>query len=59
MILIFILPTNIEDIINFINTNTIYTDIGPICSFATFENKMNDKKMSVSILSFNENHSII
>ena len=59
MILIFILPTNIEDIINFINTNTIYTDIGPICSFATFENKMNDKKMSVSILCFNENHSII
>ncbi len=58
IILIFLLPKNVEDIIEFINTNTIHSDIGPICSFSTFENKTNDKKMSLSISSFNENHSI-
>ena len=60
-ILIFILPKQSIEIINFIKLHTIHRkNVGNICSFANFESTdlNNDKKMGQSIVYFAENNSL-
>jgi autophagy-related protein 9 len=59
LILLFILPKQSSKISDFIKVHTVDTDnIGPICVYAQFDNKLNDKKMKKSISGFIMNHSL-
>ena len=58
IILLRVMPNYVDDIIHFVQQNTVNSPIGKICSFANFEIKLDDKKMSMSISGFKENHSI-
>ena len=58
IILLRVMPNYADDISQFIQQNTVNSPIGKICSFANFEIKLDDKKMSMSISCFKENHSI-
>ena len=59
-ILIFVLPYQSSDIVNFIKLHTTERkNVGYICTFAEFNNNTGlDKKMESSISFFNENHSL-
>ena len=58
-LLLFVLPNQSPKISDFIKINTVDVDnIGPICIYAQFDNKLNDKKMKKSISGFIMNHSL-
>jgi autophagy-related protein 9 len=58
-LLLFVFPNQSVKIVDFIKTHTVDTsNIGPICVFAQYDNKSNNKKMEESISGFIINHSI-
>lgn len=58
LLLLFVFPSQSIKISDFIKTNTVNTDIGPICVYSQFDNTINDKKMKKSISGFIMNHSL-
>ena len=58
IILLRVMPNYADDIAHFVQQNTVNSPIGKICTFANFEIKIDDKKMSMSISCFKENHSL-
>ena len=60
-ILLFLLPKQSSQIVNFIKSNTIKSDtVGNICRFSNFDSqeRNKDKKMEDSISYFDENNSV-
>jgi autophagy-related protein 9 len=59
-ILLFHLPDNSKEIVEFITTNTIYIKkVGNVCKCSYVENILNDKCLDRSIILFKENHEIV
>ena len=57
IILIFVLPKQVSNIVHFIRTNTIdIRNVGNICKFAEFNFNSKNEKMERSITTFKDNH---
>ena len=57
IILIFVLPKQVTNIVHFIRTNTIdIRNVGNICKFAEFNFNSKNEKMERSITTFKDNH---